>query len=174
MRGFTLVEILIVLSLTVMLLGFVIPQFFNFNRRSFLNEQARLVEETLNEAQSMALSGVMGSETDFYRFQLTNPVGNYYQQIEILRGLKNGSTVGVKSYDLGCGVAVEESNPAHNWVSFETISGSVNSNHSGTVAFKVCLPNFGYQNITVDVSGKIIKGSYVEDSNACSTYSPGC
>lgn len=55
MKGFTLIEILVVMGITVLLTGFMIQ---NFSRsRTDLNQTRLLVQDAIREAQSLALSG---------------------------------------------------------------------------------------------------------------------
>lgn len=55
MKGFTLIEMLIVMAITVMFAGFLIS---NFSRtRVDLNQTRLLVQDTIREAQALALSG---------------------------------------------------------------------------------------------------------------------
>jgi Tfp pilus assembly protein FimT len=55
MKGFTLVEVLVVASITVLITGFLV---FNFSRlRTDLNQTTLTVEDSIREAQGNALSG---------------------------------------------------------------------------------------------------------------------
>ena len=57
MKGFTLVEVLVVAAITVLLTGFMVA---NFSRsRVDLNQTALMVQDAIREAQSMALSGAL-------------------------------------------------------------------------------------------------------------------
>jgi prepilin-type N-terminal cleavage/methylation domain-containing protein len=61
MRGFTLIEVLVVASITVMITGFLIT---NFSRsRIDLNQTAGTVQDAIREAQSLALSGALLKNT---------------------------------------------------------------------------------------------------------------
>jgi len=55
MKGFTLVEVLVVMAITVLMTGFLIQ---NFSRtRTDLNQTRLLVQDAIREAQSLALAG---------------------------------------------------------------------------------------------------------------------
>lgn len=57
MKGFTLIEILVVMSITVMITGFLVV---NFSRlRVDLNQTASMVQDAIREAQSQALAGAL-------------------------------------------------------------------------------------------------------------------
>lgn len=57
MKGFTLVEVLVVTAITVMLTGFLIQSFSR--SRTDLNQVANQVTDAVREAQSSALSGAL-------------------------------------------------------------------------------------------------------------------
>lgn len=57
MKGFTLIEILVVMAVTVIMAGILIA---NFNRSSVdLNQTRLLVQDAIREAQALALSGAV-------------------------------------------------------------------------------------------------------------------
>jgi type II secretory pathway pseudopilin PulG len=65
MKGFTLIEILVVCAITVLITGFLIA---NFSRtRVDLNQTASLVQDAIRSAQSMALSGALYGHPGTYR-----------------------------------------------------------------------------------------------------------
>ncbi len=65
MKGFTLIEVLVVASITVMIGGLLIS---NFSRtRLDLNQATLIIQDAIREAQSMALSGALYGRPGTYR-----------------------------------------------------------------------------------------------------------
>lgn len=60
MRGFTLIEILVVIAIIAFVVGIAIPSFSAFTGRRRLVEATREVKSTLKDAQSRALSSIDG------------------------------------------------------------------------------------------------------------------
>jgi len=56
-RGFTLVELLVVMSIIGVLFGIGIAQYMNFNRRQILDQATQELKNNLRFAQSKALAG---------------------------------------------------------------------------------------------------------------------
>lgn len=57
-KGFTVIEILVVLALGALLTGFVVSSFSKVNEHEVLNTNSDLIVSILNEARSMTLSSV--------------------------------------------------------------------------------------------------------------------
>lgn len=55
--GFTLIELMIVVVLIILVSAFTLPVGFNFYQESTLKDQARNLENSLREAQAMAMTG---------------------------------------------------------------------------------------------------------------------
>ena len=55
--GFTLIELMIVVALIVLVSAFTLPVGFNFYQTSTLKDQARNLENSLRQAQAMAITG---------------------------------------------------------------------------------------------------------------------
>lgn len=65
MKGFTLIEVLVVSAITVLITGFLVS---NFSRtRVDLNQTTLLVQDAIRSAQSMALSGALFGRPGTYR-----------------------------------------------------------------------------------------------------------
>jgi prepilin-type N-terminal cleavage/methylation domain-containing protein len=65
MKGFTLIEVLVVSAITVLITGFLVA---NFSRtRVDLNQTTLLVQDAIRSAQSMALSGALYGRPGTYR-----------------------------------------------------------------------------------------------------------
>jgi len=56
-KGFTLIELMIVIALIFMFSGLTLPVGFNFYQESTLKDQARNLENSLRKAQAMAMTG---------------------------------------------------------------------------------------------------------------------
>jgi prepilin-type N-terminal cleavage/methylation domain-containing protein len=56
-KGFTLIELMIVVALIFMFSGLTLPVGFNFYQESTLKDQARNLENSLRKAQAMAMTG---------------------------------------------------------------------------------------------------------------------
>ncbi len=56
-KGFTLIELMIVVALIIMFSGLTLPVGFNFYQESTLRDQARNLENSLRKAQAMAMTG---------------------------------------------------------------------------------------------------------------------
>jgi prepilin-type N-terminal cleavage/methylation domain-containing protein len=56
-KGFTLIEILIVITLTVILFGIGLAQYMNFNRLQILEQAAQELKNNLRLAQTKAANG---------------------------------------------------------------------------------------------------------------------
>ncbi len=56
-KGFTLIELIIVVGLVIMLSSLTLPVGFNFFQESTLRDQARNLESSLRKAQAVAISG---------------------------------------------------------------------------------------------------------------------
>lgn len=61
MKGFSLIELIVVFTIVALMLAFVIPGFNNFNRGQILKAAAEDLVASLREAQSSALSGKKAS-----------------------------------------------------------------------------------------------------------------
>ncbi len=56
-KGFTLIELMIVVALIIMFSGLTLPVGINFYQESTLKDQARNLENSLRKAQAMAMTG---------------------------------------------------------------------------------------------------------------------
>lgn len=57
LKGFTLIEFMIVVSLIIMFASLTLPVGFNFYQESTLREQAKNLQNSLRKAQTMAMTG---------------------------------------------------------------------------------------------------------------------
>lgn len=60
-KGFTLIEILVVISIIGLIVGISVPQLADFARRQKLTEAARQIATTLRDSESRSLSSVGGA-----------------------------------------------------------------------------------------------------------------
>lgn len=56
-KGFTLIELIIVVALIIMFSALILPVGFNFYQESTLKDQAKTLENSLRRAQAMAITG---------------------------------------------------------------------------------------------------------------------
>lgn len=172
-RGFTLIEVLVVVSLMVLLIGFVIPQFIGFNRKAVLADNTTKVVDAIKNAQVLAEAGVQDVATKLakYRFELlpaaSDPVG-FYRGYRVVRLGEFDNVIGdsIELNSLTCGLCIESS-----WTQFDfdIPTGVVSSLPVRQQTFKVCSPDKGFYEVTVDIAGRITKGDYQQGSCTCAS-----
>ncbi|MBU0570047.1 prepilin-type N-terminal cleavage/methylation domain-containing protein [Patescibacteria group bacterium] len=113
-KGFSLVELLTVISIMAVLFGLGYANYRDFQRRQHLESAVRMVKADLRLAQEMALAGRKPAGCDLlngYEFQLMNITGSYGDQYGIDALCDNNSydyktvilpeNVGIRTFDSG-------------------------------------------------------------------------
>ena len=144
--GFTLVELIIVISITTLVMAISVPSFLSYSRRQQLNNQAENLVSQLEFAQSKARTGDQGSdETDdvqgyFLEFENTDPGNGVYKYY--LRKHRNDTSVPIDYNPI-----VEEYSLSETITSVSVLADGAASNNeifyykSPTASF-VCLDDF--------------------------------
>lgn len=171
-RGFTMIEILLVLGIMTILVALIIPQFVGFNRRNMIREEARLVEDGLKTTQNLAASGIQNtaSSIDLYRFDLLRGSGDTsgcYRGYRIVSIDKVGGAIleTLEAKEFACPVVVE--NPPQDSFEFETVSGRVKNLTSNPATLNICYKGLGAVGVQIDNLGRIFAGD-LNNSVTCS------
>ena len=108
-NGFSLVELLTVISIMTVLFGFGYSNYRDFQRRQHLESAVRMIKSDLRLAQEMALAGRKPSDCvgdlEGYEFQLSSINSGWSSQYE-LRTLCASSNVDYKIVDLPEGTEI--------------------------------------------------------------------
>ena len=169
--GFTLLEIMIVIVLMGLLVGFIAPNMLSFNRRQTLTNAVVAVRDGLQQAQNMAVSGVQG-EASFiarYRFKFLNNPGdpaNAYRGFEVRRINEGGSIVtpNLSNTALACPVCI---NSTVSEIDFRVPSGQVEGFLGSSTNFSVCYAGVGQQQVSVDLGGRVTVGDFQTTTCTC-------
>ncbi|MCA9392417.1 type II secretion system protein [candidate division WWE3 bacterium] len=181
-KGFTLIELVVVMTMMLLLIAFVVPQFRNFTRKRVLNEEALKVTSDIETAYSLARSGVQDktSSVDAYKFGLLKAAADsasckraYYSHAVNTSGTKVGDTI-VKE-ELECPLVLETT---IGYFEFDSVTGQVVVDGSGTplasnFTINVCYPGYGSIPVTVDSQGRVIKGNFTTTPCTCTTSCGG-
>ncbi len=141
-KGFTLIELIIVIAIMAAFMALVLPRFFNFNKSQDLQNEAESLKLALRTIQNNALSGVnkctnARSSSWFIKIlQRSSDNVIYYQTGELC---SDATTVLLEPYYLTSDVSIDKvelkdcstdlktSSPQ---ISYNNISGAVTYNHS--------------------------------------------
>lgn len=155
-RGYTLIELLIVLFIMAVLLGTAVMSYRDFNRRQVVTSSARQIRADLRLAQSEALAGRKPAACDSptrtlnsYSFRRTS---NNSYAIEATCGNPD-QTFPVRTANLGGGVTIDN----FNTIFFKTIGDGTFLPTGSSVLITVHATGTSYtETVTVRASGDIL------------------
>lgn len=170
-QAFTLIELLLVISLISFLVLFTTPRFMDFNTEQQLHKAVSDVVNNLHYIQNQALSGVQGelSHISYYQFALYH---NASDPADVYRGyeLKRFDdtdleiTPELKEKEFSCPICINSSEQLFNFsVPTGSIGGFSGSNHTMTV----CLQGVGFHTVTIETSGRIYASDFQTSSCTC-------
>lgn len=142
-KGFSAIEIIIVIAIISILFGFAIFSFKNAGERQFLDKTVLLVVSILNEAKSLAISSKNFSD---YGVRIEN------DKIVFFEGVYGNNN---KDYPFSSLVGVSLSPGFNNDIIFKNVNGSANA--SGTISLFLKSNPLEYSEVNVSYTGIIDK-----------------
>jgi len=104
-RGFTLIEMLVVISIMLLMVGLGIANYIDFNDRQTVLTATDELKTHLRTAQTKALAGDLGGCAQLEGYQASS-VGSDPVVIKVTALCNDGGTGTITSYDLPAGVSV--------------------------------------------------------------------
>jgi prepilin-type N-terminal cleavage/methylation domain-containing protein len=157
-KGFTLIELLIVISIAGILFSLGMAQYTAFNRRQILEQALKELKGNLRDAQSMALAGKKGDDTDKCLGTLKGVMLDFstsnssYEIKAVCTQLGADNDLLIKSVSLPSGVTRETSEET---ILFKALTGAVEFLSLGSES-TITLSGFGNSfSVVVKSSGEI-------------------
>lgn len=148
--GFSLIELLVVVTIILTLTGLGLAGYNNFNQRQILRQAAEGVKNSLRDAQNRALTGEKGSICtgilDYWRFSINATTRTSYY----ITGRCAGSDFGQKNFNLPPNLTFRA---AVN-IDFKPLAQGTKSNATVTITIDQSTTGNSI-NITVSPSGEI-------------------
>lgn len=156
-KGFTLIELIVVVVIIITLTGFGIAGYNNFNQRQTLKQAAEEVKSNLRDAQNRALSGEKGSDlitcgaNDVLNYWLFSITGATTYTIS---GSCGALVFGSKSFTLSTGLTLSSTD---NNIYFKPLARGITN--PSTVTITITQTSSGKSiNITISPTGEITIG----------------
>lgn len=158
-NGFTIIEIIVVVVITMILLGLGVAGYSNFNQTQKLKQTAEDIKSALRDAQNRALSGEKNSTVcgaapsslplNHWRFSITS--NNAYT----ISGSCEGSTFGLKSYITPTNITMS---PSSGNIDFKPLGQGVTQGSLTTITLTSAVTNKSID-ITISTNGDITVGA---------------
>ncbi len=152
MRGFTLVEILVIIGIMVILVAFAIPSYRFFQRESDLNNSAEEIINTLRLAQSKTLASEGASQYGVYFDQTISP-----HQYTLFKGtgytLRDSSFDEIHKLPESIEIFAINLNGGGSEVIFDRILGT--TSHFGSLSIRLKNDPGKTKNIYIENSGQV-------------------
>lgn len=160
-RGFTLIEILIVMTIIGILFGVGYASYRDFSRRQTLIGIAKQIQGDLRLAQQMSLSGEKteacnGKELSGIGFGITKGTAPPYYRIRIICGYDAAGNYPIfKTYSLPLGFTYNESTFSPNPILFKVLGQGTNIPSGQTATLTIQDPFGNAATVTIDSGGSI-------------------
>ena len=155
LKGYTLIELLIVITISVVVFGVGIAGYREFSRRQALTSAGRSLKGDLRLAQSYSIIGKKPSDPACDETKILDGYQFYVSGLDqyVIKASCSGVTVDVKTVDLAADIEI--SNPSPNPIVFKALG--VGTNVAGATTVTLSQPATGNSITTTITQGGEIK-----------------